>query len=79
MSHHALGRTPNSAANFFVTMPSPQYETAVLDMGRLVFAYQWSRADFGVPALNRNSYNKDVRSAAWLATRCDALLNKRHA
>jgi len=56
-----------------------QYETAVLDMGRLVFAYQWSRADFGVPALNRNSYNKDVRSAAWLATRCDALLNKRHA
>ena len=54
-----------------------QYESAQLDMCRLVFAYQWSRAKFGVPALNRNSYNKDARSAAWLVARCDALLSKR--
>ena len=46
---------------------------------RLVFAYQWSRATFGVASLNKNSYNKDVRSAVWLAVRCDALLRKRGA
>ena len=56
-----------------------QYESAQLDMCRLVFAYQWSRAKFGLPNLNRNSYNKDVRSAVWLAVRCDALLRKRGA
>ena len=44
---------------------------------RLVFAYQWSRATFGVTNLNKNSYNKDLRSAVWLAVRCDALLRKR--
>ena len=48
-------------------------------MCRLVFAYQWSRAKFGLPNLNRNSYNKELRSAAWLAARCDALLRKRGA
>ena len=46
-------------------------------MCRLVFAYQWSRATFGVTNLNKNSYNKDLRSAVWLAVRCDALLRKR--
>jgi len=54
-----------------------QYESSLLDMGRLVFAYQWSRANFGAAALNRNSYNKDIRSAVWLAKRCDELLRKR--
>ena len=56
-----------------------QYESAQLDMCRLVFAYQWSRATFGVTNLNKNSYNKDVRSAVWLVVRCDALLHKRGA
>ena len=56
-----------------------QYESAQLDMCRLVFSYQWSRATFGVASLNKNSYNKDVRSAVWLAVRCDALLRKRGA
>ena len=51
-----------------------QVEVAMLDMGRLVFAYQWSRAKFGVEALNRNAYNKDVRSAVWLAARVDDAL-----
>ena len=54
-----------------------QYETACLDMCRLVFAYQWSRARFGQPNLNRNSYNKSLRSAVWLTARCDALLRAR--
>ena len=47
---------------------------AILDMGRIVLAYQWSRADFETPSLNRNGYNKDVRCAAWLAARCDRAL-----
>lgn len=51
-----------------------QYDAAMLDMGRLVFAYQWSRAKLGQPALNRNSYNKDVTCAAWLLAKCDAAL-----
>ena len=55
-----------------------QYESALLDMGRIVFSYQWSRAKFdGVPNLNRNSYNKHAPNAAWLVARCDALLAER--
>mmetsp|Transcript_11596 Transcript_11596/g.38692 ORF Transcript_11596/g.38692 Transcript_11596/m.38692 type:complete len:538 (-) Transcript_11596:158-1771(-) len=51
-----------------------QYVAAILDMGRIVLAYQWSRADFETPSLNRNGYNKDARCAAWLAARCDRAL-----
>ena len=54
-----------------------QYEAAVLDMGRLVFSYQWSRADFSKESLNRNSYNKNARSAAWLTRRVEELLAAR--
>ena len=54
-----------------------QYEAAVLDMGRLVFGYQWSRASLGTPSLNRNSYNKSLRNAVWLARRVDELLRAR--
>ena len=54
-----------------------QYEAAVLDMGRLVFAYQWGRARLGVDNLNRNAYNKSLRNAVWLAARVDALLAAR--
>ena len=45
--------------------------------GRMVFAYQWSRADFSKPVLNRNSYNKQLSAACWLVARCDALLAAR--
>ena len=55
-----------------------QYEQAVLDMGRLVFAYQWSRADFAkADAPNKNAYNKNARSATWLVRRVDELLRAR--
>ena len=56
-----------------------QYEAGVLDMCRLVFSYQWSRADFDVDAPNKNAYNKSLRNAVWLAARCDALLRRREA
>jgi hypothetical protein len=56
-----------------------QYEAALLDMCRLVFAYQWSRAKFGEPkpSLNKNAYNKHLANAVWLAARCDRLLARR--
>ena len=56
-----------------------QYETGVLDMCRMVFAYQWGRADFATPSHNKNAYNKSLKNAAWLARRCDALLKGRGA
>lgn len=59
---------------FSRAMLQAQYETALLDMGRLVFGYQWCRADFETPSFNRNSYNKDLGSAVWLLARCHTLL-----
>jgi len=56
-----------------------QYETGVLDMCRMVFAYQWGRADFATPSHNKNAYNKSLKNAAWLVRRCDALLKGRGA
>eukprot|EP00929_Paragymnodinium_shiwhaense_P049312 TRINITY_DN24880_c0_g1_i3.p1 TRINITY_DN24880_c0_g1~~TRINITY_DN24880_c0_g1_i3.p1 ORF type:complete len:842 (+),score=162.18 TRINITY_DN24880_c0_g1_i3:62-2587(+) len=55
-----------------------QYDVATLDMCRLVFGYQWSRADFKKQALNRNGYNKCLDSALWLTARCNSLLSKLH-
>jgi len=58
-----------------------QYEVALLDMCRLVFGYQWSRFKLSdtPESLNRNSYNKDLRNAAWLVQKCDELLTKRES
>jgi 3'-phosphoadenosine 5'-phosphosulfate (PAPS) 3'-phosphatase len=54
-----------------------QYENGLLDTCRIVFSYQWSRASFGKPSLNKNAYNKELRSAVWLTARCNALLTGR--
>ncbi|KAL7531647.1 hypothetical protein ACHAXR_004149 [Thalassiosira sp. AJA248-18] len=59
-----------------------QYETAVLDMCRLVIAYAWSRfepvdKDDGVGCartMNKNSYNKSLPNVIWLMSRCDQIL-----
>lgn len=58
-----------------------QYEAAVLDTCRLVFAYQWRRVGASPNALRRNamslgrnSYNKNMANARWLVRKCDALL-----
>ena len=62
-----------------------QYETGLLDICRIVFAYHWGR----IPAspmvftperrsmLAPCAYNKDTEVARWLVARCDALLRKR--
>jgi len=58
-----------------------QYETALLDICRMVFAYAWRRwkpeTEPTAASLNRNSYNKSLPSALWLITRCSALLEAR--
>ena len=62
-----------------------QYETAVLDMCRLVIAYSWSRFELveeGDEAgyartMNKNSYNKSMPNVVWLMSRCDRILKSR--
>ena len=57
-----------------------QYEIALLDICRMVFAYAWRRwkaeSKPSVESLNRNAYNKSTGSALWLITRCSTLLSK---
>ena len=61
-----------------------QFEAGVVDMARLVFAYQWPRIDASPKNLRshasvaaRNSYNKNVRNAVWLVARTDLALRRR--
>lgn len=58
-----------------------QYEIALLDICRMVFAYAWRRwkpeSEPTAASLNRNAYNKSLPSALWLITRCSALLEAR--
>ena len=63
-----------------------QYEAAVLDMCRVVFAYQWARVKASpatlaknAPSMGRNSYNKSVDHACWLVRQCDNMLRRREA
>jgi len=57
-----------------------QYEVALLDVCRLVFAYAWRRwkpeSEPTPESLNRNAYNKSLKSVLWLVTRCHKLLEK---
>jgi hypothetical protein len=58
-----------------------QYEIALLDICRMVFAYAWRRwkaeTKPTAASLNRNAYNKSFENALWLITRCHALLESR--
>lgn len=62
-----------------------QYETAVLDMCRLVIAYAWSRFEpvnkddkaGCARTMNKNSYNKSMPNVIWLMSRCDEILKSR--
>ena len=63
-----------------------QYETAVLDLCRLIIAYTWDRFEFPVEkddkegcarTMNKTSYNKSIPNAVWLMTRCDKILKSR--
>mmetsp|Transcript_1488 Transcript_1488/g.2310 ORF Transcript_1488/g.2310 Transcript_1488/m.2310 type:complete len:518 (+) Transcript_1488:183-1736(+) len=63
-----------------------QYDTAVLDICRLMIAYTWSRFDEPVekddaPAcartMNKTSYNKSIPNIVWLLGRCDEIMKSR--
>lgn len=58
-----------------------QYDTAMMDICRMVFAYAWARLKLETEptaaSLNRNSYNKSIENVLWLVSRCSALLEKR--
>ena len=61
-----------------------QYETAVLDMCRLVFSYQWTRVKASPEELaanadsfNRNAYNKNLDAAIWLVAKCETIMRER--
>jgi len=57
-----------------------QYEVAVLDVCRIVFAYSWRRWKAeekpSEESFNRNAYNKSLDSVLWLVTRCHVLVEK---
>ena len=61
-----------------------QYESAILDLCRVVFGYQWVRVKASPETLlknkdsmGKNSYNKSLPNAMWLVHECDALLKRR--
>ena len=64
-----------------------QYETAILDLSRLVIAYTLERFTEAVDksdseekkarTRNQTSYNKSIPNLVWLVTKCDAILKKR--
>jgi len=62
-----------------------QYETAFLDMCRLVIAYAWSRFESidrddeegCARTMNKNSYNKSMPNVIWMMSRCDQILKSR--
>ena len=61
-----------------------QYEAAVLDMCRVIFAYHWDRIKASpqvlaknARSLGKNSYNKSIPVARWVVSTCHALLEQR--
>jgi Ser/Thr protein kinase RdoA (MazF antagonist) len=63
-----------------------QYESAFLDMCRIIFAYHWMRLQISpgvlernASSLQKNAYNKSLPNAVWLVARCDAILRRRAA
>eukprot|EP00622_Pseudochattonella_farcimen_P005377 FR740978.1.p1 GENE.FR740978.1~~FR740978.1.p1 ORF type:complete len:164 (+),score=21.74 FR740978.1:411-902(+) len=61
-----------------------QYETAVLDMCRLVFSYQWTRVKASPEELaanadsfNPNAYNKNLDAAIWLVAKCEKVMREK--
>eukprot|EP00592_Proboscia_alata_P002688 CAMPEP_0194370156 /NCGR_PEP_ID=MMETSP0174-20130528/18459_1 /TAXON_ID=216777 /ORGANISM="Proboscia alata, Strain PI-D3" /LENGTH=504 /DNA_ID=CAMNT_0039147459 /DNA_START=189 /DNA_END=1703 /DNA_ORIENTATION=- len=80
-------RTPEEARQLYShDTYLEQYDTAVLDLCRLVIAYTWSRFTEPVEkgdvegcarTMNKTSYNKCIPNTVWLMTKCDELLKAR--
>lgn len=84
--------SPGSVKTILISIPSldeliDQYESGLLDLCRIVFAYHWERIPASPIAftLERQSmlapcaYNKDTNVARWLVNRCDLLLKVRES
>ncbi|KAK7233687.1 inositol-1,4-bisphosphate 1-phosphatase [Aureococcus anophagefferens] len=76
------GRAADDAAKILEGFDE-QFDAGVVDIARLVFAYQWPRIDASPANLRahahvaaRNSYNKNVDNAVWLVARADAALRR---
>ena len=76
------GRAAGDAAEILESFDD-QFDAGVVDIARLVFAYQWPRIDASPANLRahahvaaRNSYNKNVDNAVWLVARADAALRR---
>jgi 3'-phosphoadenosine 5'-phosphosulfate (PAPS) 3'-phosphatase/thiamine kinase-like enzyme len=83
VEYGAYSSTEAVASAYSFDLFFEQYETAILDMCRLVIAYAWSRfepvtnkKDYARTA-NKNSYNKSLPNAVWLMNRCHEILTKR--
>ncbi|KAH8072779.1 inositol-1,4-bisphosphate 1-phosphatase [Aureococcus anophagefferens] len=76
------GRAADDAAKILEGFDE-QFDAGVVDIARLVFAYQWPRIDASPANLRahahvaaRNSDNKNVDNAVWLVARADAALRR---
>ena len=85
VEYGAFDTAVSAAEGFSFDTFTAQYETAVLDMCRLVIAYNWRRyvpvtegdEDSMSRSMNLQSYNKNSKNAAWLMGKCDDLLRAR--
>jgi thiamine kinase-like enzyme len=87
VEYGAYNSSPEEAMqNFSYEIFYQQYETAVLDLCRLIIAYTWARftepverddEDGCLRTMNKTSYNKCVANAVYLMSRCDAILRAR--
>mmetsp|Transcript_52209 Transcript_52209/g.110958 ORF Transcript_52209/g.110958 Transcript_52209/m.110958 type:complete len:527 (-) Transcript_52209:197-1777(-) len=72
--------------NFSRDLFAEQYDTAFLDLFRLVVSYTWDRFTEPVEkddeagcarTMNKTSYNKSLPNVVWLTSRCDEILRSR--
>ncbi|KAL9184503.1 hypothetical protein ACHAXT_012473 [Thalassiosira profunda] len=85
IAYGAFSSLDEAAKGFEFDTFIDQYETAVLDMCRLVIAYAWSRFEPVDPedeegcarTANKNSYNKSTPNVVFLMSRCDEILKSR--
>lgn len=86
VEYGACGTAEEAAQHFSYATFLEQYDTAFLDVCRLVIAYTWARFTEPVEkddaagrarTMNKTSYNKALPNVVWLVTRCDAILKSR--
>lgn len=82
----AFGTAEDAVQNFSYATFIQQYDTAFLDVCRLVIAYTWARFEEPVEkddevgcarTMNKTSYNKSIPNVVWLMTRCDEIIKSR--